>query len=175
MADVRDTGRRRGWSAARRFVQARVLTAGVLALAVGAGGLVTACTDDGAPAAKAVDGGERQDVGPLTDRIPALEGVDDATWYSGTLGSRDAPGPSLYWIDAVVTLPSGTADELRDTLDLTTATTAPDVVGELEAALPEDDLLVGEALDDAFSHDGWLTTAYLSADGDALVLVVVGE
>lgn len=174
MADVRGTGRRRGWSAARRFAQARVLTAGVLALAA-AGGLTTGCTDDGAPAAKAVDGAERHDVDPLTDRIPALEGVDDATWYGGTFGSRDAPGPSLYWIDAVVTLPPGVADELRDTLDLTTATAAPDVVAQLDAALPAGDLLVGDELDDAFSHEGWLTTAYLSADGDALVLAVVGE
>lgn len=143
MADVRDTWQRRGWWAARRFAQARVLAVGVLALAVGAG-LTTACTDD-------------------------------ATWYGGTFGSRDAPGPSLYWIDAVVTLPPGTADELRDTLDLAAATTAPDVVGELAAALPEGELLVGDELDDAFSHEGWRTTAYLSADGDALVLAVIGE
>lgn len=126
-------------------------------------------------ASKTGDGTERHELDPLTSRIPVLEGVTDATWYGGTLGSADAPGPSLYWIDAVVTLPSGTADALRTTLSLTTTAAAPDVVDALAPALPAGQLLVGDELDDAFSSGSWRTTAYLSATGDQLVLVVVGQ
>ncbi|WP_149203303.1 hypothetical protein [Actinotalea subterranea] len=132
-------------------------------------------TDMPQTATKTGDGTERRDLAPLTSRIPTLEGVQDATWYSGTLGSSDAPGPSLYWIDAVVTLPPGTADELRNTLDLAPATDAPDVVDALAPAVPDGDLLMGEQLDAAFSYQGWHSTAYLSASGDQLVLGVVGE
>lgn len=124
---------------------------------------------------KSGDGVERHDVEPLTTRIPTLSGVQEATWFSGTLGGDDVPGPSLYWIDAVVTLPPGTADELRQTLDLATASSAPDVVPELWEHLPVGDLLAGARLDELFSAGGWRTTAYLSATGDELVLVIVGE
>lgn len=173
-----------GQTTARRAAgRGRAMAAVVLCLA--AAGLSTACGDNPEPspgtstempenATKSGDGTERHDLDPLTSRIPVLQGAEAATWYSGTLGSRDVPGPSLYWIDAVLTLPSGTADELRSTLDLTPAAEAPDVVEALRPALPEGDLLSGAELDEAFSHQGWQSTAYLSATGDELVLVVVG-
>ena len=155
---------------ARRTV---VATALLLLGAVGVGG----CADPATPRTpeKAGTGQERDELAPLLDRIPALAGATDATWFSGSLGSRDVPGPSLNWIDAVVTLPAGAADELRATLDLAPATQAPDVVDDLDPALPDGDLLTGEDLDAAFSAGAWDTTAFLSASGDELVLVIVGE
>lgn len=126
-------------------------------------------------ATKSGDGAERHDLDPLLRRIPALASATAATWFSGTLGSPDAPGPSLYWIDAVVTLPAGTGDQLRGTLALTPAAAQPDVVDALLPALPDGDLLTGADLDAAFSHEGWRTTAYLGSSGDEVVLVVVGE
>ncbi len=135
----------------------------------------TATTAASGEAAKSGDGTERHDLEPLVTRIPALDGAIDATWFSGTLGTGDAPGPSLYWIDAVVTLPAGEGDRLRGTLDLAPADAPPDVVDALAPALPTGDLLAGTALDAAFSHEHWRTTAYLAPSGDAVVLVVVGE
>ncbi|RMI13558.1 hypothetical protein EBM89_03880 [Cellulomonas triticagri] len=128
----------------------------------------------GAPT-KAGTGETRHDLEPLTTRIPALTQVDEATWMSGTLGDEDVPGPSLSWIDAVVTLPAGVADGLRSSMELTPATVAPGVVDGLRGALPTGGLVEGPALDEAFSSDGWQSTAYLEADGDTLVLLVVGE
>jgi hypothetical protein len=125
--------------------------------------------------AKAGTGEVRHDLQPLVSRIPALADVPEATWLSGTLGDPSAPGPSLYWIDAVVTLPEGVADGLRESLNLTPAAEAPVVVDALEPAVPSAGLLEGAALDDAFSADTWQSTAYLEADGDRLVLVIVGE
>lgn len=124
---------------------------------------------------KAGTGEVRHDLDPLVSRIPALSDVADATWLSGTLGDARAPGPSLYWIDAVVTLPEGVADGLRGSLDLVQAAEVPAVVDALEAELPAGALLEGPALDDAFSAGKWRSTAYLEADGDRLVLVMVGE
>lgn len=124
---------------------------------------------------KSGDGVQRTDAEPLTSRVPALTGVRSVTWYSGTLGDADVPGPSLYWIDAVVTLPDGVAGELRDTLDLTATTTPPPVVDALVPHLPAGALLTGPELDEAFSAGGWRSTAFLSSTTDELVLVIVGE
>ncbi len=162
------------------------LPAVLLALAVGATAAcgpsdlsddpsTRASTEMSPEATKSGDGAERHDLDPLLRRIPALEGATAATWFSGTLGSPDAPGPSLYWIDAVVTLPAGTGDQLRDTLALTPAAAQPDVVDALLPAVPDGGLLTGADLDAAFSHEGWRTTAYLGSSGDEVVLVVVGE
>jgi hypothetical protein len=117
----------------------------------------------------------RTDLEPLVSRIPALSPATGATWLSGTLGDATVPGPSIYWIDAVVTLPEVTAQQLRVSLELGQATEGPEVVGALETSLPEGHLLAGAGLDEAFSADGWRSTAYLEAEGDRLVLVVVGE
>ncbi|NCT90986.1 hypothetical protein GXB85_08510 [Cellulomonas sp. APG4] len=125
-------------------------------------------------AEKSGDGRERTDLEPLTTRIPTLQGAAGAVWFSGTLGSDDVPGPSLYWIDAVVTLPPGAADELRATLDLAPASGRPEVVDDLATHVPAE-LLVGPELDEAFSDGGWRTTAYLEQSGDDVVLVIVGE
>ena len=124
---------------------------------------------------KAGDGTERHDLEPLTSRIGALTGVPSATWYSGTLGDPSAPGPSTYWIDAVVQLPAGVAEDLAASLDLSPAQDAPDVVPALAGDLPAGELLSGPELDAAFSADGWYSTAYLSVASEELVLVVVGE
>lgn len=134
----------------------------------------TAPTQAGA-AAKTGTGEVRHDLDPLASRIPALTDVDEATWLSGTLGDPGVPGPSLYWIDAVVTLPEGAADRLRDSLELTPAGSAPEVVEALASSVPPGDLLVGAGLDDAFSTDGWRSTVFLEADGERLVLAAVGQ
>lgn len=117
----------------------------------------------------------RRDVEPLASRIPALTQVTDPMWFSGTLGDPDAPGPSLYWIDAVVTLPPDVADALRESLDLTPTVGRPGVVDDLVPELPAGDLLAGPQLDEAFSAGGWRSTAFLEASGDRLVLTVVGQ
>ena len=159
-------------------------TAGAITLGVLVLGLSAACTDVGDPSGstgegprsvdKSGDGTEQHELDPLATRIPALGDAVDSTWFSGTLGSARAPGPSLYWIDAVVTLPPGVADELRSTLALTPAEATPDVVEALGLVLPVGALLVGDGLDEAFSHQTWQTTAYLSATGDEVVLEIIG-
>ncbi|MFF1528012.1 hypothetical protein [Cellulomonas sp. NPDC058312] len=143
---------------------------------VAVGGVVLLLGACGADAdARSGTGEVRHDVEPLLDRVPALAGATSVSWSSGALGDADVPGPSLYWIDAVVELPTGVAADLRASLDLAPATERPDVADALGEELPIGDLLAGAALDDAFSAAGWRSTAYLEAEGDDLVLLVVGE
>lgn len=182
------TGVRRAAGAPGRDAGRRVLRA--LALAVVVVTVPAACvvespaaptpqpetrTDMPTEAMKSGDRTVRHDVEPLVTRIPTLEGVTDVTWFSGRLGDDGVPGPSLYWIDAVVVLPEPAAEELRASLDLSPAGTAPDVVAELVPHLPAGPVLTGRELDEAFSRGGWRTTAYLSESGAELVLVIVGE
>jgi hypothetical protein len=162
----------------RAVVALAVLSASMTACVPGsgsAGPTPTGSTVSTASPAKAGTGEVRHDLTPLTDRIPSLTGAPSATWMSGTLGDERAPGPSLYWIDAVVELPAGSADALRTSLELHPAAERPDVVGGLAEAMPDGVLLTGTALDDAFASGGWSTTAYLEDGGDRVVMLIVGE
>ncbi|MCL2490908.1 MAG: hypothetical protein FWF36_09375, partial [Propionibacteriaceae bacterium] len=49
-------------------------------------------------------GQRRTDLEPLTKRFPLLGSPVAAIWYSGQMGDDSIPGPTTYWIDAVVTL-----------------------------------------------------------------------
>lgn len=124
-------------------------------------------------AEKSGTGELRTDLEPLTKRFPALADVEQARWMSGTFGSDRAPGPSTYWIDAVVTLPQSKIDELG-TYASESAGMTPEVVDGLHAELPAGPFLTGERLDQAFGHDKWFAKAYLVPDRRALVLVATG-
>lgn len=139
-------------------------------------GCVAAVTDPVSPtiveATKTGSGEIRHDLAPLVKRVPALADARAATWYSGTLG--DSPGPSTYWIDAVVTLPATRATTLRAELDLDDLGTAPDVVDGLRPLLPEQ-LLAGDQLDAEYAAGGWLVTTALGAKDPVLVITLIGE
>lgn len=61
--------------------------------------------DDGARAEATV----RTDREPIAKRFPRLGAFTDVHWLGGTVGDDRVPGPSLYFIEAVVTL---TPDEV---------------------------------------------------------------
>jgi hypothetical protein len=124
---------------------------------------------------KAGDGVVRHDLEPLISRIPALAGIEAATWSSGTLGDARAPGPSTYWIDAIVTLSPQAADELRSSLSLNLASGSPNVASQLSGALPSGELMTGPGLNEKFSAGSWHIVAHLQSHGEVLVLEAVGE
>lgn len=154
------------------------LRGAVLGMLLMAGaGLGSACgapQPEATPAPKTGTGELRTDPAPLLERFPVLDGVTDVTWMSGTLGDDSLPGPSTYWIDAVVTLPPGQAGEWRDSLALTAADEPPEVVPDLADFLPPD-VVTSDELDREFAMAGWQVEAYLEDSGDRLVLVAVGE
>jgi len=124
-------------------------------------------------ATKTGTGEVRTDLEPLTKRFGALGQPVSATWMSGTLGG-DAPGPSTYWIDAVVDVTPETAATLRAASPEPT-TESPDVEDGLKSSLPNGQLLRSEALDALFAQGSFRAKAYLADDSDTVVLVALGE
>jgi hypothetical protein len=168
-------------------VMARALDALVMTTTLAV--LATACSgggdrsDDSAGASPAPAEGEvREDPAPLTRRFPAVGDPVSVRWMSGVLGEGDSgsdaridvPGPSTYWIEAVIELAPDSAERLRS---WALASSAPSDEGPpplhelLRSSLPDGPFLAGDALDAGLTDDEWSTDAYLSEDGHTLVLL----
>jgi hypothetical protein len=120
----------------------------------------------------------RSELEPLLKRFPLLGRPVGAKWMSGTMGDARVPGPSTYWIDAVVQLQGEHAAWLRKQYAVLPAPAgaAPDVVAGLRPQLqqlPQGAWESSAALDAALSQQGFVAKALLS--GDQLVLVALGE
>lgn len=150
----------------------RILATAVLLLTTAACGTAMPEKEPAMPT-KAGTNELRTDLEPLTRRFPLLAGAERAEWMSGTLGDGRVPGPSTYWIDAIVTLPPSTVAEIAG--DTEEDTTPPAVVAGLRDRLPEGPFRTGASLDAAFTAADWSTTAYLDKDTNVVVLVAVGQ
>jgi hypothetical protein len=126
-------------------------------------------------AQKSGTGALRSELEPLLKRFPLLGRPLSAQWMSGTLGDARVPGPSTYWIDAVLLLPPAHAAWLRGQYAVQAAVPpgTPEVVAALRPLLPAGPWERSAALDVALSQQGFSVKAYLSAD--RLVLVALGE
>ncbi|MDR1077256.1 MAG: hypothetical protein LBL55_01045 [Propionibacteriaceae bacterium] len=123
--------------------------------------------------------GERRSEEPLTRRFPLLDGATAAVWYSGTTDSRLAPGPSTYWIDAVITVDDETAATIEADPTLTAAAERPNVVAALRSDLPPD-LVTSAALADAllaggYQHPLFAITAFYSPVTRQVVICAIGQ
>lgn len=126
------------------------------------------------PAVKWGPGEVRTDLEPLVQRFPVLGTPSAARWMSGAYGRADVPGPSTYWIDAVVTLSAADVERVEATYAPTDQGRSPDVVEGMRGRLPEGPFLTGDALDAAFAHERWYASAYLDRKSGELVLVATG-
>jgi hypothetical protein len=126
------------------------------------------------PAAKSGTGELRTDLEPLVKRFPTLATATGARWMSGTFGRADTPGPSTYWIDAVVVLEASEVERLVSAHAPTATGEQPDVIEELNEQLPHGPFLTGDALDAAFQHEDWRVDSYLARESGELVLVAMG-
>lgn len=117
----------------------------------------------------------RSELEPLQKRYPLLGRPLGAVWMSGTMGDARVPGPSTYWIDAVVTLQPEHAAALRRQFAVApaAASESPDVVAGLRPHLPAGPWQRSGALDAALSQQGLPCRALFS--GDRLVLMALGE
>jgi hypothetical protein len=126
------------------------------------------------PAAKSGTGELRTDLEPLVKRFPTLTTATGARWMSGTFGRTDTPGPSTYWIDAVVVLEPSEVERLVSAHAPTATGEKPDVIEELREQLPHGPFLTGDALDAAFKYENWRVDSYLARESGELVLVAMG-
>ncbi|RUQ98059.1 hypothetical protein [Labedella endophytica] len=129
--------------------------------------LLTACTtpaadpEPTASAARSGTGEVRHDLEPLTDRFIRLDTATAATWMSGTLGDDRVPGPSTYWIDAIVTLDEADYAALQSETDAQDTTDSPAVDAGIEGELPDGPFLRSDELDALFSPDGYWSVVFL--------------
>ncbi|MEU4388678.1 hypothetical protein [Promicromonospora sp. NPDC023805] len=139
----------------------------------GTGGRGDGMSEESAIGEKFGDGELRTDLEPLTKRFSALGTPVGAEWMGGTLG--DAPGPTTYWIDAVIEVDPAVADELRSTYAPEAASTPPDVVSGIQDKLPAGTLLSSDALDSAVAGGGFATDVYVAQDEPFVVLAAYGS
>lgn len=117
----------------------------------------------------------RHDLEPLTKRFPAIGNPTAATWMSGTIGAQSdsrvtVPGPSVYWIEAIIELEPATADTLRSKYAPTAAGKTPNLNDGLRAEVPAGTFLTSPAMDSALSNNDWRSTAYLHSSSNTLVM-----
>lgn len=151
-----------------------MLAAGLLVGSCTSGSMAPSVSSSSLPdATRSAPGPVRHDAAPLTKRFTALGEPVAVTWRSGTTGDGSVPGPSTYWIDAVVRLQPAVGADLRSTSGLT-ETSLPDLPSDLLAAAGDGPWQTSEALDAGFSTAGFGTRAYLGV-GDIVVLRAVGS
>ncbi|MDO5736588.1 MAG: hypothetical protein Q4P15_08960 [Propionibacteriaceae bacterium] len=165
------SARRESSGTIRRVSPGRAVLVVLLTLTVTACGWGKDTTTNGIE--KRGDGELRTELAPLVDRLPQLAGATSAEWMIGTLGGRLSPGPSTYWIDAVLVLDDTTLQEVSALPGLAVAE-PPKVVKGLKPSLPDGELLRSEALDEYFTLAPWRGEAWLSPDEGQVVLLVIG-
>ena len=129
----------------------------------------------GDKAEKSGTGELRKDLEPLTKRFDALGSPQSATWMSGTMGDSDVPGPSTYWIDAIVTLAPGEARALKTRYAAKEADRTPDVIDALRGKFSQGPLLSSDELDTAFSQGSYAASAFLDVEYNQVVLTAKGQ
>lgn len=114
----------------------------------------------------------REDLAPLTKRFPALGEPISARWKSGTMGDPRVPGPSTYWIDAIVRVTPVVADQLAAG---TSSAGAPEVVEVLRVELPAGPWVASEQLNRTLSASGFGSQVRLDPATGTVVLRSIGE
>ncbi len=121
----------------------------------------------------------RHDLDPLTKRFPAIGNPTEATWMSGSLGDSSerparVPGPSVYWIEAIITLQPETADALQ-TKYAPSPTGEPQLNENLRSEMPPGPFLTSKAMDKALSNTDWRSTTYFASDSNTLIIKSVDD
>jgi len=123
-------------------------------------------------AARNDTGAMRSDLAPLTKRFTALRDPVSARWKSGTFGDPGAPGPSTYWIDAVVRVTPTVTDRLASG---TVASEQPVVVFDLLPELPDGPWVASDRLNHRLCADGFSCTIRLDPTHATVVIRAEGE
>lgn len=135
---------------------------------------------DNAPTGDTTPNQIRHDLAPLTNRFPAIGKPISAAWMSGTVGVQSdsrvtVPGPSVYWIEAIIKLEPTTADTLRLKYAPAATGQGPSLNKSLQPDVPAGTFLTSPAIDSALSNNDWRSTAYLHSGSNTLVMRSVDD
>ena len=114
----------------------------------------------------------RDDLEPLARRFDLLADAQEVTWQGGVLGDPRAPGPSTYWIEAVVRPSEPALAEARRLADEPLG--EPALADELAGAASDGPWTGGSRLDQAFAQAGYSGRVLLDDDAGVLVLLLIG-
>lgn len=110
------------------------------------------------------------DPAPVLARTTGLPEDAEYLWWSGTLGSGRAPGPSTSFVDASVTADEATAERWRAACGQPQSSgMGLGVVPELAETLPED-LVPCPGLAEELAVEGWEPRVWVSPTEPVLVL-----
>ncbi len=148
----------------------------VLALALAAAGCQSTGTT-GPDMSSAIETAEvRTDRKPIADRFPRLGSFVDAHWVGGRLGDDQAPGPSTYFIEAVITLSPEDAARLASRYDFTSATDPPRPPASLAPLIENDGTwLTNAELDASFGPSDWVSDVFIRLDDGVAYVSARGE
>ncbi|SUA29452.1 Uncharacterised protein [Mycobacterium senegalense] len=85
------------------------------------------------------------------------------------------PGPSLYWIDAIVEVSPATVDGLKASYRPVPTANQPDVWETLRGNLPQGGYLAGDQLDQAFRSTRINAQVFLAESAPVIVITATGE
>jgi hypothetical protein len=117
----------------------------------------------------------RTDRAPIASRFPRLGEFRAVHWVSGRLGDDRVPGPSTYFIEAVVELAPADAAALAARYPAAAAPTAPQAPPVLATFVPGGPWTRSTALEDGFGPQGWQTTVRIAPDHAVAYVSAVGE
>lgn len=151
-------------------MKATLLSAVAVAGALGA--TLSGCSDPPSANEREVAATEmRTDIGPLVGRIPSLGSDFTAQWFSNTTFDQRGPGPSSFWINALIT-PAKGVEHLIDGGSLSPST--PDVRDQLAEILPECEWESSTEIDRAWGPLDWDTNVWFCLERDQLVITMAG-
>ncbi|MBF6346446.1 hypothetical protein IU409_23470 [Nocardia cyriacigeorgica] len=122
-------------------------------------------------------GDTRTDIAPLVKYFPVIGNPESAQWVTWNNASERAPGPTIYWIEAVIRLTPADADRLRITYQPAPAPASPDLKSQVQQDVPPGRYLTGPELDRALRSGpewGGDATGYLQEGTTTLVLSATG-
>ncbi len=121
-------------------------------------------------------GDARTDTAPLVKYFPVIGNPESAQWVTWNNATERAPGPTIYWIEAVIRLTPADADRLRNSYHPTPTTASPELKSQVQQYVPPGRYLSGPELDQALRSGpewGGNATGYLQEG--APIMVVSGS
>ncbi|QYN41035.1 hypothetical protein K1T35_47695 (plasmid) [Pseudonocardia sp. DSM 110487] len=123
----------------------------------------------------------RTDRTPIAERFPRLGSFVEVRWVGGRAGDERVPGPSTYFIEAVVTLSPDDVARLASSFELTPAASPPRSPASLTSFLEGRGLeergrwWTSTELEAGFGPSGWVSDVFIALDEGVAYVSARGE